>query len=81
MAKAEVDYLKPARLNNQLQVKSKIVKMSAAGIIFEQWLEIEQEGQVTILNKAIIKVACLKLDSFTPCRIPANVKEEFQRVC
>lgn len=81
VAKVEVDYIKPARLNDQLVVKSKITRLSAAGIVFEQWLELEQDGTNIELNRATVKVACLSLDSFTPCRIPANVKEEFQRAC
>jgi len=81
VTKVEVDYIRPARLNDRLLVKSRITRLSAAGIIFEQRLELEQESTNIELNRAIVKVACLNLDSFTPCRIPAKVREEFQRVC
>ena len=81
VARAEIDYIRPARLNNQLMVKTRITKMSAATIEFEQRLEIKENGAVIELNKAKVKVACLKLDTFTPYRIPAKVREEFQRVC
>lgn len=81
VAKVEIDYLRPARLNDSLLVKSKIKRLSAAGIIFEQHLELQQADNNILLNKAMVKVACLNLDSFTPCRIPASVREEFQRAC
>jgi len=81
VTRAEVDYLKPARLNDQLQVKSRIKKVSAASVEFEQELFLKQNDQLIILNRAAIKVASLKLNTFSPCRMPAKVKEEFQRVC
>jgi len=80
VTKAEIDYLKPAKFNNELVVKSRIIKISAASVEFEQKIILEEKRQSVLLNRASIKVACLKHNSFSPCRIPANVKEEFQRV-
>ncbi len=84
VTKAEIEYLHPAKLNNELIVKNRINKISAASVEFEQelWLEpaADKKKKSTLLNKANIKVAYLKLHSFSPCRLPANVKEEFQRV-
>ncbi len=94
VTKADVDYIKPAKLNDELVVKTKISKVGAASMEFEQALYLEskeknhQSKEVTesdqtriLLNKATIKVACLKLESFSPCRMPTTIKEEFQRVC
>ena len=81
VTRAEVDYIKPARLNNELIVKTQISRVSAASVEFDQELFLKKDEQKTLLNRAHIKVACLKLDSFSPCRLPAKVKEEFQRVC
>ena len=85
VTKAEIEYLKPAKLNNELVVKSRIIKVTAASVEFEQKIileekGLEEKGPSILLNRANIKVACLKLNSFSPCRIPAIVKEEFQRV-
>jgi acyl-CoA thioester hydrolase len=80
VTRAEVDYIKPARLNDQLEVRSRIIKLGASTVVFEQVLFLKQNEKLEILNQAIIKVASLKLDTFSPCRIPAKVKEEFQRV-
>jgi len=83
--KANVEYIKPAKFNDQCVVKSRIVKVSAASMEFEQAFYCEfkkdNELQSVLLNIASIKVACLKLKSFSPCRIPTTIKEEFQRVC
>lgn len=80
VTKAEIEYLKPATLNNELVVISKINKVSAASVEFEQILLLKENQKSILLNKAFIKVACLKLKTFSPCRIPTKVKEEFQRV-
>ena len=81
---AEIDYFRPARLNQSLLVTSRITKVTAATVGFEQklWLIDENHpNERELLNQATIKVACLKLNTFSPCRLPAIVKEEFQRVC
>lgn len=77
---AEIDYVKPARLNDELMIKSLIRNVGAASVEFEQKIILTENDKSILLNKANIKVACLNLNSFSPCRIPANVKEEFQRV-
>jgi len=77
VTKADLDYLKPATLNNELVIKSVITKLTAARILFQQTI---WRGDL-LLNQANIDVACLKTATFSPCRIPAKIKEEFQRVC
>jgi len=77
VTKAELDYLKPATLNNELVIKSVIAKLTPARMLFKQTI---WRGDL-LLNKANISVACLKTATFLPCRIPAKIKEEFQRVC
>jgi len=76
VTKAEIDYMNPARLNDELTIKSRIKNVRAASIEFEQELLLDKK----LLNKVSIKVACLKLKTFSPCRIPATIREEFQRV-
>jgi len=78
--KADVEYIKPARLNDDCVVVSRITQMKGASLIFEQALFAKENMQYP-LCEAVIKVACLKLETFTPCRLPASVKKEIQRVC
>lgn len=86
VTKVEVNYLKPARLNDQLVIRTKLLQVKTASLLFEQslYLQKQTEHKLTedvLLNKAKIKVACLTHSQFSPCRMPANVKEEFQRAC
>ena len=80
--KAEIEYIKPARLNDDCLVKSIIVEAKGASLTFEQALYMtKKDEQEKLLCKATIKVACLRLKSFTPCRMPVVVRKEIQRVC
>ena len=79
--KAEIDYIKPARLNDSLQIITRIKRLKAVSIDFEQQISIIKSGvEPELINKVKIKVACLNIESFIPCRIPQQVKEELQRV-
>ena len=77
--KADVDYVKPAKLNDQLEVVSQITEMRGASLTFQQQIFLLGDRQ-QLLCQAKIKVVCLKLETFTPCRVPAAVREELQRV-
>ncbi|MGB0495049.1 MAG: tol-pal system-associated acyl-CoA thioesterase [Kangiellaceae bacterium] len=79
--KTEIDYLKPARLNDNLQIFTRISRLKAVSIDFEQHISITRAGQEPeLINKVKTKVACLNMKSFIPCRFPIQVKEELQRV-
>ncbi len=81
--RAEVDYIKPARLNDDLQVISCITEVTGVSVTFKQQILLVSAKAPTnqpILCEAVIKTVCLKLSSFSPCRLPAVVKEELQRV-
>lgn len=55
---ANVEYLKPARLHQQLAVVSRIAEVRSASIIYEQYLHL-RDVPATILSKATVKVACV----------------------
>ena len=77
--KADVEYIKPARLNESCEVVSCITVMRGASLIFKQTLFTAGNRDFPLCS-AEVKVVCLKLASFTPCRMPAIVKKELQRV-
>ncbi|MDR3477905.1 MAG: YbgC/FadM family acyl-CoA thioesterase [Gammaproteobacteria bacterium] len=64
----QIDYLKPARLNNQLEVISQIVNIKKASIIYDQHLRLANSPD-TILCKATVKIACVN-KHIRPCAIP-----------
>ncbi len=76
---SNVDYVYPARFSDELDVVSTITKIKGASLEFKQQLFYRNNRQ-QLLCSATIGVVCLKLSQFTPCRIPAHIKEEFQRV-
>jgi len=66
-----VDYLKPARFNDLLEVGTKITRFGKASLIFEQTVK-AQDDQI-LLCKADVKVACLDASLLRPCPIPKNI--------
>ncbi|MDH5191930.1 MAG: tol-pal system-associated acyl-CoA thioesterase [Gammaproteobacteria bacterium] len=69
-----IDYLKPARFNNLLNVVSKITKCGHASMTFKQ--DIKIEGEQDVLCSAEIKIACLDSNNLRPCPIPAFIMKE-----
>ena len=58
----QMDYLKPARFNDKLLVQTKVAELKRASLIFHQTI-IREDQNHEIINKAIIKVACLDASS------------------
>ena len=73
----DVDYLRPARFNDSLNVVSRITRLARASITFEQTVSKTPQ----IITRASIKVACLDAVSFRPIAIPTDMKEDFLSVC
>jgi acyl-CoA thioester hydrolase len=72
----KLDYLKPARFNQQLQVSTQVVHQGRASITFHQQVFRMEPADVVENNRIIlcegqIKIACLDADSFQPKAIPA----------
>jgi acyl-CoA thioester hydrolase len=70
-----VEYLKPARFNDLVQVTARVAEMKRASLVFEQ--TIEKDG---ILVRGRITVACVDAASFRPVAIPVLVKEKINDV-
>ena len=63
-----VDYLRPARFNDQLLVTADISRVKRASLEFSQ--EITSEADFELLSRARIRVACVDSETFTPRMIP-----------
>lgn len=57
----KVDYLKPAYLNQQLEVVTRIKEVRPASMLYDQYLR-SRERPDTIICKAEIKIACVDLN-------------------
>jgi acyl-CoA thioester hydrolase len=69
----EINYLKPARLDDLLSVNSTAQVSGGASVYFEQEIYRDADGQP--LARARIRVACLDAATLKPKRIPVTLRE------
>jgi acyl-CoA thioester hydrolase len=72
---ASLEFIKPARFNELLQVTAGIKKTGKASMTFAQRVMREAE----ILCEGQVKVACLAADGFRPVPIPTTLMQQLQR--
>ena len=65
----QVDYLKPAKFNELIQVSADIAKLGPASLTFEQEMRRDDE----ILSRAMIRIACLDANTMRPKQIPQEL--------
>lgn len=66
----QLQFKKPARLDDELQVVSCLTEMGRGSFSCQQQIRCGE----TILLEAQVKVACVNADSFKPTGIPARIK-------
>lgn len=66
---ARVEYLKPARFNDQLEISVSLGRIGSASIEFKQ----EARRGAELLCTGEIKIACIDVNAFTPHPIPERV--------
>jgi len=67
-----VDYLKPARFNEQIDVSAKIIENKKTSLTFEQVITRQQD----VLCHANIRIACLDVQTMKPKLIPVAISEQ-----
>ncbi|GFO71009.1 acyl-CoA thioester hydrolase [Bathymodiolus japonicus methanotrophic gill symbiont] len=67
----QLDYLKPARFNEMLNVTASLSRVKSASLSFEQTIIRNDE----LLNTATIRIACLDSDNLRPKLIPDALKQ------
>ena len=78
--RVQVDYLKPARFNELLEVTAALGELGRASLGFAQEIRRAGEGGPEILSRGEITVACLDAGSLRPRRIPESLYEAIERV-
>ena len=73
--RAEVDYLKPARFNDELTVTAEIKRLGGASINFYQEVLLGDE----LLCKGNIRIACINDESLMPMPVPKVVVAAVQK--
>lgn len=85
---ANIEYKKPARFNDELNVLTSITALGKASINFKQAVHLrsvhsDKPEPGRLLSEAAIKIACLNATKFTPQSIPASIikriNQEFHR--
>jgi acyl-CoA thioester hydrolase len=80
---ANIQYKKPARFNDELNVVTSITSLGKASIHFKQSVFLETshhtESMSGLLADAEVKIACLNADKFTPQSIPAPIIEKINK--
>lgn len=71
----QLEYVKPAKFNDLLDVSVAISKAGKASLTFDQAIR-QTEGQKRLLCAGQVKVACLAADTFQPKVIPENISRE-----
>jgi len=71
----DVDYRRPARLDDRLAVSVERVAARGASIDFAQAVERGEGTTSTLLCSGRIRVAGIDAGTFRPCRIPADILE------
>jgi acyl-CoA thioester hydrolase len=72
----QVEYLKPARLDDLIEVRSTIGEIARAQMVFLQ--RIERNGE--LLVDATVRVACLNLAKGGATAIPKNIHEKLKEL-
>jgi len=67
----QVEYLKPARFNEMLNVSATLSKVKSASLTFEQTITRND----AIINSASIRIGCLDSDTLRPKLIPDALKQ------
>ena len=68
--RAEIDYLKPARFNELLQVSASISEQKKVSLTFEQEVRSEKGD---VYSRGIIKIVCINHQTFKPQPIPDDI--------
>jgi 4-hydroxybenzoyl-CoA thioesterase len=68
---AQVKYLSPARLDDELWITAQITKIGKATLLFNQQVMLGTTDQV--LCEGQIKIACVAADTFKPCALPTQL--------
>lgn len=71
----EADYLKPAVLDDLLEVRTEVLEIKNASVVMRQTIFCHD----AVLFKLNVVLACVDLNEFKPVRIPEDLKTGFQK--
>ncbi len=75
----QVDFKRPARFNDALEVSAEISEQRRASLMFFQ--KVHRSGETEAMCSGHIRIACVDAASFKPAPIPDFIRSELSRVC
>lgn len=72
VANLEIDFLRPARLDDELLATVVVADMRRASLRFSQTLARRAEPEI-LLARARVRVGCVEVSSFRPCALPEEL--------
>jgi acyl-CoA thioester hydrolase len=76
VSEMDIKFVRPAKLDDLLEVNSTLIKVTGASFLFEQSIKKMQEK----ICSARVKGVCLNALTFKPQRLPAALKSELSHV-
>lgn len=70
-----INYAKPARFNQLIEVRTRLIELGRASMTFAQEAVIDE----TIYVDGVVKVVCVDTTKMKSTAIPADILEEMQR--
>jgi len=77
---ASISYRRPARLDDLIDVTVALTRVGQASLqIAQQALRIVPDGTNELLADGTIRIGCVELGTFRPCRSPNDIRHSLRR--
>ena len=76
VTRMEIDFRKPARLEDELDVSVSVQAVGRARMDFRQQIRRGEE----LLIEATVRAACLNAEQFVPARLPAEIRGKLRQI-
>jgi acyl-CoA thioester hydrolase len=78
----QVDYLRPALFNDLLRVSADLLELRRASLEFSQnIIRTQPESEPELLSRAMVRIVCVDIESFTPKTIPNDIRSRINDEC
>ena len=75
VSRIEIDYKRPAVLEDELTVETSVLKLGAATLTLRQ--DVKRDGE--LMSSLKVSVAVVSLSEKRPVRMPVELKEKFEK--
>lgn len=76
ISRVECDFLKPARLDDEIEVDVGVTRAGSASMVFAQ----TASRGADVLARARVRVGCIDVKGFTPARLPDDFRSALTQI-